>query len=611
MRQAERPYPLPMQAQDRAWVRRGVKGAGGSLLDRLLASRGIDNAHRAEFLAPSLSQLPRMGGLPGATAVAARLVEAVRASRRIVVHGDYDADGVAATAILLRVIRAVGGGERVSSFIPHRVTDGYGVAAETLRRLRGEGVDTVITVDCGITSLSEADLACELGLEYLVTDHHEPRRNAIGAALMPPADAVCHPCGGGVREGCEPWPADPNPCGAGVAWCVAAEFARQWCGSERLPTLLQSLLTQLTALAALGTIADVVPLVGRNRVIAAVGMRALEADASPGLTMLRRMMIRDGGRLTSEQVAFQLAPAINACGRMDHADDAVRLLSLDSTSSVVDSRALAARCVELNESRKAVSRRMEEEARSMLDESREECVVLAREGWHVGVIGLVAGRIAEATGRPAVLLCIEEDGVVRGSARSVAGYSILAGMNSCAELFEHFGGHAAAAGLALRATPDRVSVTAQVRQLRDALSAHVRSATGGEPSGTREYDFEAAVAECADIGEVSALAQAEPFGQGNPAPTILLRRARIASAPRVMGATGAHVSFNVQGDSGAVAAVRGGRANLRCVWFGGANQCAGFDVGAEVDLLIHPRRSEFRGVPSAEAVVVAGRLTRS
>ncbi len=605
-----------MPADERPWIRRGVPGAGGTLLDRLLGSRGVTNANRSEFLAPALSQLPRMGGLPGATAVAGRLVEAVRASRRIIIHGDYDADGVAATAILLRIVRAVGGGDRVSSYIPHRVADGYGVAAETLRRLRGEGVDTVVTVDCGVTSIAEADLARQLGLEYLVTDHHEPQRDASGTALMPPADAVCHPCASGWREECPRWPLVPNPCGAGVAWCVAAEFARQWCGSERLPTLLQTLLTQLTGLAALGTIADVVPLVDRNRVIAAVGMRALEADASPGLTMLRRMMIRDGGRLTSEQLAFQLAPAINACGRMDHADDAVRLLALDS-SSAGETRELARRCIELNESRKLVSGRMEEEARSMLDESPGECVVLARAGWHVGVIGLVAGRIAESTGRPTVLLGIEDDGTVRGSARSVAGYSILAGLSSCAELLEHYGGHAAAAGLALRSgdlepSPgaESTGVADQVQRLRDGLCAHVRQATGGASAVAREYDFEASVAECADVNEVSALAQAEPFGLGNPSPTILVRGARLVSGTREMGATRAHVTFTVAPQAGAVAAGRLGPTNLRCVWFGGARQCAGFNEGAKVDLLIKPRRSEFRGVSSAEAVVAAARLLR-
>ncbi|MFM1822231.1 MAG: Single-stranded-DNA-specific exonuclease RecJ, partial [Planctomycetota bacterium] len=462
-----------------------ARGPGsGALLDRILAIRGIAAGERETFLKPSLAQMGHPSEMPGMRAAAEAFLEAVREGRRIAIYGDYDVDGVMASTILWHLAGALGA-EPPQVYIPHRIEEGYGLNRGALERLREDGAELVVTVDCGVAAPDEAAYARELGLELVITDHHEPR----GDGRLPEARAVVHPRVLGASGFGE-------LCGAAVAWKLAWMTLEVWHGiarerpdepqRARLPEVHRRALLHWLAFAAVGTVADIVPLVGENRAIVAGGLPLVHLTGNAGMDALLAEARLEGARVDAEAVAFQLAPRINAAGRMRHAS-----LAADLFTSA-DAREAAARARELsrlNDQRRRDDRAIFEDAvgrvesrlgvaglvksglvksglveSSLVESSLIESkpaktaksataprgIVLwddrEEDGWSLGIVGIVCSKLVERFACPTVLLTRAHDGF-RGSGRSVDGIDLHGILESCSEHLTHFGGHAMAAGM--------------------------------------------------------------------------------------------------------------------------------------------------------------------
>ncbi|MHC4350722.1 MAG: single-stranded-DNA-specific exonuclease RecJ [Planctomycetota bacterium] len=407
-----------MRGLTKRWIHRpdGAQGAtaGGGLFERILRARGLEDPEQIRrFCEPKLTDLYEPNLLPNIEAATDRLVEAIRQDQSIVVYGDYDVDGIAGCAILYHVIKAVAPDARLETYVPHRLEEGYGLNTEALRQLRDQGAQLVISVDCGITALEPAAEARAIGLDLIVTDHHLPEADEP----LPSALAIVHPRLAGSR-----YPFG-ELCGAGVAYKLAWRFATTWCGSRRVGKNVQKVLLDMLPMAALGTIADVVPLVDENRTIASFGLRWIKQTPIVGLKALIEAADLTGEDIDSEKVGFVLAPRLNACGRMGHAAEAVRLLT-DAPPDEADE--IARRLTRLNRQRQEIERRITDQAAQRAEDAgmtADGCraIVLADESWHAGVVGIVCSRLVEQYGRPVVLLQQQGDSC-KGSARSIDGY---------------------------------------------------------------------------------------------------------------------------------------------------------------------------------------------
>ncbi len=551
--------------------------ASGSIVARIAASRGIAAADLDEFLAPNWKDLRGTDELHGAREVGARLVRAVREGKQIAIFGDYDADGMCASAILLHFIRAACEGNPPRVYIPQRATDQYGLSKKALGHLASLGVQVVVTVDCGITAIDEALEARRLGLELLVTDHHP----VLPGGMLPEAAAIAHPALGSTASAL---------CGAAVAWKVAWAFAVEWCGSEKVSAVFQELLVETLALAAVATITDVVALNGEagreNRAIVRLGSARIAMSGLPGL----RAIARAGGIgpkdfVDEERISFGIGPIINACGRLGNPLDAVKLLGLHTAERSDEAGTLARHCAQLNLDRKQKERKIVDSAMKRIEEglgtTRGACV-LADSMWQRGIVGIACARLVDTLNVPVVLL--ESDGeFAYGSARSVAGYSVLEGLHSCKDLLERYGGHAAAAGIHIRA--DRIDA------LREGLSAHAAARrSSGEAIG-----LAADVYLCGDdlsVASFESLASLGPFGQGFPAPILLVRGAIVTQKGGVFGAGSDHLNFHVRltGDKST-------RQEVRCTWWRQAASAPRIRDGMTLHLLVRPQIDRWRGSP--------------
>jgi single-stranded-DNA-specific exonuclease len=477
---------------------------------RLLCQRGFDSpADARRFLSPEIDHLHDPFLLADMRTAVDRVLAAVAADELIAIHGDYDVDGITATVILRRVIELVGG--RVIHFVPDRHRDGYGLQPETIERLRAAGARLVISVDCGIRADEAARRAREGGVDLIITDHHEP------GACLPPALAVINP----KRTDCA-YP-DKHLAGVGVALkLVHGILIASGRGIGALPHFVK--------VAAIGTMADVVPLVGENRVIAHCGLGGLSTGPhSAGLEALLSDCGLLGRPLDSFHVSFMIAPRLNAAGRMRSADLSLDLLLMRGRDQ--DSRAkardLARRLSEENTERQDTEAAILAEARRLVDGDPsiggQNLLVVAGEKWHRGVIGIVASKLTELYHKPALVLSIE-DGIATGSGRSIRTFDLLAGLETCADLFLRFGGHRQAAGVTLEA--------ARIDELRRRLAAHANERLGPEdlvprlridaPLGLRDIS--------GDV--VRALGRLGPFGASNPKPVFRASPVDLAAAPR-------------------------------------------------------------------------------
>ncbi len=514
--------PAPFAACAELERRLGVPGPVAQVLVR----RGLADPVAAQaFLAAGDRHDP--GAFAGIGAAVELILRHADAGTPIVVHGDYDCDGVSATAILVRVLRGLGAA--VSWFIPSRTADGYGLSAATVERLAGEGAELVITADCGITAVEEVALARRLGLDVVVTDHHQPR--ADGA--LPDAPIV-HPAVGG-------YPC-PELCAAAVAYKLAAALLA---AAGRDPAGADADLD----VVALATVADCVPLVGENRRLVREGLVALARTRREGLRALLRATDTDPSGLDEQTIAFRLAPRINAAGRVHHADAAVELLLTEDAGRA---RAIAAELDAANAERRHVETRILFEAEAQVAQLGEQpAYVLAGEGWHPGVIGIVASRIAERHHRPAVLVALgPQEGT--GSGRSIAAFDLLAGLDACAAQLVRHGGHRAAAGC----TVARV----QLEAFREAFTAHAARVLSADDLVPRRRIDAVISGEQAGMPLAEGLGRLAPFGIGNPRPTLLVPAARLTD-PRPMG-EGKHVRFTLVSGAGRAGGVAFGRGRL-------------------------------------------------
>jgi len=539
----------------------------GTLVAQLLHNRGIDEAAGARtYLAPKLTDLHDPETLSGAVAAAEAILAAVRAGQKIVLYGDYDVDGMTGVAILFRGLQRLGA--EPDYYIPHRIDEGYGLNASALEAIAAGGAKLVVTVDCGIRAVQCAARAAELGLTLIVTDHHSP-----GKAL-PAAAAIVHP-------GCDSGYPNPNLCGAGVALKLAWQLCRAASGATRVTDELKAFLLDATCMAALGTVADVVPLTGENRALVMHGLRNLPATTHPGLRALMAESSLVGKSVGAYDVGFRLAPRLNAAGRMGHAREAAELLI---RADQIDCRAAAQALSRQNTERQKIERALTAEAAEMvtargLDGDDSRAIVLAKQGWHAGVIGIVASRLVGRFHRPAVLISLDGD-AGQGSARSIPGYDVAEAFAACDAHLASHGGHAMAAGLKIDA--DRVDAFAA------ALGSHARRHITAEMlTPVLPIDAEVPLADLS-VPIVQQIESMAPFGAGNAPIVLAVRDATIHAAPKRIGARGNTLSLLLSA----------GRSRIRCV---------GFGMGDLADRLVGVRTVHVAGEPAINRY--AGRVS--
>jgi single-stranded-DNA-specific exonuclease len=495
-------------------------------LAQVLVRRGLAEPARARaFLAADEEHsASAFAGIEEAVALVRAHIDG---AQRITVHGDYDVDGVCSTAILLRALRELGAD--VDSYLPDRASDGYGLGEHTVRRLATRGTRLLVTADCAITAIQEVELARALGMRVLVTDHHAPRADGE----LPDAPIV-HP---GVCD----YPC-PELCATAVAYKLAQAVFED---AGRDPRELE----QDLDLVALATIADVVPLIGENRTLVRRGLKALAATRKPGLRALMGVARVDPARVDERSVAFALAPRINAAGRMQRADAGLELVL---TGDEARAAQVAAELDRANAERREVETRIRYEAEAQIAALGERAAyVLAGEGWHAGVIGIVAARLVERHHRPVVLIALDgERG--RGSGRSIGPFDLLAALGACGEHLLRHGGHRAAAGLEIE--------RACVEQFASAIDAHARSVLAVEDLVAVEHVDAIVGGEELGMALAEELRTLAPFGRANPGVSLMVAEASFRDA-RAMG-EGKHVRFTVQSrgvSARAVAFRTGGR----------------------------------------------------
>ena len=473
------------------------------LIAALLIDRGFDTGEKAtRFLRPSFDDIHDPLLLKGIRGAVDRIAKAVKDGETILVWGDYDVDGTTGTTLLRKAIDIVGG--KSVYHIPNRFTEGYGVNIPALEKAKADGVTLVITVDCGIRSFEPAEWAKENGVDLIITDHHlsdEARGN-------PNAFAVVNP----NQTGCE-YP-DKNLAGVGVAFKVAQVLLREHGKESLIPSFLK--------IAAIGTVADVMKLSGENRAIVALGLRDLTNTKNLGLKAL--MEVADcRSDMTSQHIGFRIGPRINAAGRMDVAKQVVELLETDSFD---EARRLAGILDARNRERQKVQLEITELALSEAANSPgRNFVVVAGEGWHRGVIGLAASRIAERLYRPTIVLSTE-NGTAHGSARSIPNFHVLNALEACSDLFTQFGGHAAAAGMQI--------LTENIDAVRDALDAYAGSIFTEEDLIPQLHIDAPVSSQTLDLKLVKELSMFEPFGAGNPRPIFSTKGLFVRDEPFVM-----------------------------------------------------------------------------
>jgi single-stranded-DNA-specific exonuclease len=542
---------------------------------RLLCQRGLHDPDAArDFLEPALGQLHDPFLLKGMREAVDRLLAAVARRERIVIHGDYDVDGITSTVILRRALELVGG--VVDHFVPDRLRDGYGLQPATIERLAADGARLIISVDCGIRAREAAERARALGVDLIITDHHEPE------ADLPRALAVINP----RRADCS-YP-DKGLAGVGVALkVVQALLAASGRGADLLPHFVK--------VAAIGTLADVVPLVGENRVIASCGLA--ELSRGPHATGIEALLDASGllnKRLDSFHVSFILAPRLNAAGRMRSADLALDLLLLRGRDGAVRDQAheLARLLSEENAKRQEQEAAIVAEARRMvdgdLDIGGQNILVVAAEGWHRGIIGIVASKLVDHYCKPAIVLSVEGD-VAHGSGRSIAAFNLLEALEGCADVFLRFGGHRQAAGLTVERErlPElrrRLSAWANARLGPDDLVPRLRI---DAPLGLRDIS--------SDV--IAGLMKLGPFGSANPKPVFRASPVELLQPPRRLKERHLALLFR-----------QNGRAFRAIAWRAADREEYLTANRAGLELAYSLEQSEFRGETTTELTVADVRI---
>ncbi len=537
-----------------------LKQAGfGPLLSAVLALRGIRTAEAAQALLESgidcLHDPMQMQGMPAAVE---RIRRAIGQKEAVAVYGDYDVDGITATCLLTDYLR--GKGLRCVGYIPDRNEEGYGLNCAALDSLRADGVTLLITVDCGITAVEEAEYTKQIGMDMIVTDHHECKPGALPDAL---AVIDCK------QEG-NRYP-NPDLCGVGVALKLV-------CACEGDDA---AMLERYADLVAVGTVADVMPLVGENRFLVRQGLEKLVHNPRPGFAAMLREAGVDPERITASSIGFSLAPRLNAAGRLGQATRAAELLMATEPDKAA---ALAAELCELNRQRQSIETEIWKDALHQLEGRHpDEPIVLASDRWHQGVIGIAASRLAEQFSLPAIMVCLNGDHG-KGSCRSYGGFNLFEALSACSRHLLGFGGHALAAGMTI--SRDKLN------DFRAALAAYYR-ANRPKPVPDVNCDLLIRDPSLLTLENVRELDRLEPFGNANPKPVFCFSDVLLESADQVGG--GRHLKVRVSL----------GGARLDGIFFSHSAQALGVAAGDRVDLAFTPQINEFRGHASVQLVISA------
>jgi single-stranded-DNA-specific exonuclease len=555
-----------------------------AVVAELLICRGVSDPDAArDFLDPKLSALRDPELLPGCAAAARRIFEAISAHQKIVIYGDYDVDGMTGTAILWMCLKLLDAD--VNYYIPHRIDEGYGLNADAIRTLAADKTELLVTVDCGICSCHEADLARELGVELIITDHHEP------GPRLPEATAIVHPRlpGGGYPFG--------GLSGSGVAMKVAWAICQQASGAKRVSPRMKDFLVQAVGLAALGTVADVVPLVDENRILVRHGLESLANAPTLGISTLMditKVVPRkhsDGKmRLDTEDLGFQIAPRLNAAGRLGQPQLAVELLMTERPDRAQE---LAQYIDGLNSTRQTLERSIQlaaaKQAKESFDPTEDAALVLADHDWHPGVIGIVAGRLADRFHRPVVMISWDKTGMRPGigSARSVPGFDLHSALADCGEFLVSHGGHAAAAGLKIEER--------HLAGFRGAFCEVASTRISQEQRVAEIFiDVEAPLS-AFTLQAVQQIERLAPFGQSNARPLLCASGVTLSGPPKPLGSSGHHLSMMLSQHG----------VTLRSVAFGGgewADELAAID--GPLDVAFRPVINNYRGRQSVELHLV-------
>ena len=527
---------------------------------RLLASRGHAPAELAKrYLRPRLDQLLPPEQLLDLGRAVERLVRAISDGETILVHGDYDVDGISSTTLLTRAFRALGA--KVVPFIPRRLADGYDLTDAGVRAARDAGATVVVTCDCGTSAVAPVGTLQAAGIDVIISDHHLPGGD------LPNAYAILNP----KRPGCGS--EDKDLAAVGVAFKLALAVTRALQGNENF-------VFGMLDLVALATIADIAPLRGENRVFARYGLKMLGETKNLGLRALIRAAGLEGKPLTAGRVGYILAPRLNAVGRLGHALRGVDLLTAQSEH---EANSIARELEELNARRQEIDRQTLEQVRRRvlaLDLDETFGIVLAEDGWHPGVIGIVASRIVEEFGRPTVLIALDgNEG--KGSGRSISRFDLHAGIGGCRDLLTRFGGHRSAAGVTI--ARERVDDFAR------CFNAAARAVLSPEDLVPElRIDLEVALADVTP-GFEALLRHLEPCGMGNPSPVLVARGVRLAAPPRIVGQGGLKLRLQTDDEP------------LEALGWSLGHRIGEIDVNRPLDIAFRLERDEYQGVSRLQA----------
>lgn len=557
-----------------------------AVVAQLLVCRGVYRADDAKtFLDSKLIGLRDPLELPGIIQAVELISAAIADKKPITVYGDFDADGMTGAAILVNGLRLLGAD--VNYFIPNRLEDGYGLNEDAIEKLHRRGRQVLITVDCGITAVEHAKRCRELGMTLIITDHHR------FAGELPDAAAIVHPRLPGTH-----YPFG-ELCGAGVAFKLAWALCQNACGAKKVTDALRNYLMQAIGLAAIGTIADMVPLLDENRILVHHGLRALRANPLPGLVELMKLTKTDGkSTLSSEDIGFAIAPRLNAAGRLGQAQLAVELMTSSAGERV---KALAAYIEQLNASRDSLQRSVQlaasKQAKTDFDPDIDPALVLSGVGWHQGVIGVVAGRLAEKYGKPVIVLSLDATGSRPGVGSGRAGHpaiDIHAALEECAARLVRFGGHGAAAGLTIQES--------QIEHFRsDFFEAVSKQMADVESVQEILIDAQTPLGQL-NLQTVTQIEQLAPFGQGNPRPVLCASDVTLVEPSRRMGSGDRHLMMKLVQHCVEMRAVAFGQGD----WCDELNACQG-----PIDVAYRPVINEFNGYRRVEIQLVDWRPSLS
>ncbi len=537
-----------MQAADAAGVNALVSAGYAPLCAMVLSARGMENTRKAQDYLCCDAPLPNPFLMTDMDLAARRVALALERKEKIAVFGDYDVDGITATCLLTGFLRQQGGD--IISYIPGRLEEGYGLNPIAIHQLHGQGVGLIVTVDCGITAVEEARLCRELGIDLVITDHHECK------ALLPEATAVVDPH--------RPDGGYPHLMLSGVG--VAFKLAAALCGSQ------EQILRDYADMVCLGTVADVMPLTGENRVFVTRGLDILRRSPRPGIAALMEECGCSPENTSATTIGYMLAPRINAAGRMGQIELAIQLFL---TEDPTEAQRLAQALCELNRKRQAVESEIYDQAVSMLPSGPvPEAIVLAEESWHQGVVGIVASRMAEEYCCPTFLICLDGDHG-KASSRSFGGFNLFSSLSALSHLLESYGGHELAAGFTI------------TRQQIPAFREDICRLAGAyyEGSGVRTVlDIDCTVPpELLTLKGVDSLESLEPCGNGCPKPVLMMEKLTVDRIQMV--GSGRHMRLRL----------KQGRHYINAIYFSATPETASIELGDLVDVAFHPQVNEFRG----------------